>query len=62
MNKELQDIKGNDKIRLEYIYQCQIIINLINKNIGVNTMPKDLRKTIQYYRLEIEKNLNHIGR
>ena len=59
---ELQEIKDNDKIRLEYIYQCQLIINSIQNNVGTNEVPLILRKTLQHYSVEIQKNLNHIGR
>lgn len=62
MIRELKDIKGNDEIRLLYIFECQSIINLINKNTGTKSQTKDVRKVLGHYRLEIEKNLNHIGR
>ena len=59
---ELQEIKDNDKIRLEYIYQCQLIINSIQNNVGTNEVPLILRKTLQHNSVEIQKNLNHRGR
>jgi len=55
--KNYHDLKGNDRIRLEYIYNCQKEINDLGKPMNLQDY-----KLVQYLKKEVQKNLNSLGK
>ena len=60
--KNYNDMKGKDRIRLEYIYSCQKEINYLRKILGNKTMNLQEHKLVQYLKKEVQKNLNSLGK